>query len=129
MDEGNLVGRGDATLLATVSRSDPLLVDFSVSEIEYLKLTDRESATRKKASDLRFDLILSDDSVHTFPGSFKVLDRTVDPTTGTLKVEASFQNPDSYLRPGQFARIRVAVAEREKTEKLTPPATGVAPNG
>ena len=36
----NLVGRGDATLLATVSASDPLLVNFSVSEIEYLKLTD-----------------------------------------------------------------------------------------
>src|ERR1044072_5549335 len=53
VDEGNLVGRGDATLLATVSASDPLLVDFSVSEVEYLKLTDRESATRKKASDLR----------------------------------------------------------------------------
>ncbi len=40
VDEGNLVGRGDATLLATVSASDPLLVDFSVSEIEYPK-TDR----------------------------------------------------------------------------------------
>jgi membrane fusion protein (multidrug efflux system) len=112
VDEGNLVGRGDATLLATVSQSDPLLVDFSVSEIEYLKLTDRETQG-KGAGKLRFDLILSDDSVHTFPGTFKVLDRTVDPTTGTLKVEASFQNPDSYLRPGQFARVRVAVAHRE----------------
>ena len=39
IDEGNLVGRGDATLLATVSSSDPLLVDFNLSEIEYLKLT------------------------------------------------------------------------------------------
>jgi membrane fusion protein, multidrug efflux system len=112
VDEGNLVGRGDATLLATVSRSDPLLVDFNVSETEYLKLTNRQSA-KKNASDLRFDLILSDESVHSYPGTFKVVDRTVDPQTGTLKVEASFQNPDSYLRPGQFARLRVAVAERE----------------
>jgi membrane fusion protein, multidrug efflux system len=112
VDEGNLVGRGDATLLATVSQSDPLLVDFTLSEIEYLKLTDRETQN-KGAGNLRFELILSDDSMHTFPGTFKVLDRTVDPTTGTLKVEASFQNPDSYLRPGQFARVRVAVAQRE----------------
>ena len=44
VDEGNLVGRGDATLLATVSASDPLLVDFNLSEIEYLKLTDPETA-------------------------------------------------------------------------------------
>jgi membrane fusion protein, multidrug efflux system len=112
VDEGNLVGRGDATLLATVSASDPLLVDFSVSEIEYLKLTDPETAGHR-ADRLRFDLILSDESVHPYQGTFRVLDRTVDPATGTLKVEAAFPNPGSYLRPGQFARLRVAVAERE----------------
>ena len=112
VDEGNLVGRGEATLLATVSASDPLLVDFNVSEIEYLKLTDPE-ATARRAGSLRFEMILSDDSVHPHPGSFKVIDRTVDPQTGTMKVEASFPNPNSYLRPGQFARVRVAVAERE----------------
>ena len=112
VDEGNLVGRGDATLLATVSASDPLLVDFSVSEIEYLKLTDPETANQR-TGELRFDLLLSDESVHPHQGTFKVLDRTVDPTTGTMKVEATFPNPGGYLRPGQFARVRVAVAERE----------------
>jgi membrane fusion protein (multidrug efflux system) len=112
VDEGNLVGRGDATLLATVSASDPLLVDFSLSEIEYLKLTDPETAGHRAGS-LRFDLLLSDESVHPHQGTFRVLDRTVDPTTGTVKVEAAFPNPGSYLRPGQFARLRVAVAERE----------------
>jgi len=112
VDEGNLVGRGDATLLATVSAADPLLVDFSVSEIEYLKLTDAKTAGHH-ASNLRFDLLLSDESQHPYQGTFRVLDRTVDPTTGTLKVEATFPNPGSYLRPGQFARVRVAVAERE----------------
>src|SRR5688572_27710863 len=112
VDEGNLVGRGDATLLATVSASDPLLVNFNVSEIEYLKLTDPETAGTRAGS-LRFDLLLSDESLHPHQGIFRVLDRTVDPTTGTLKVEAAFPNPGSYLRPGQFARIRVAVAERE----------------
>lgn len=112
VDEGNLVGRGEATLLATVSASDPLLVDFNLSEIEYLKLTDPETIG-KRADSLRFELILSDDSVHQLPGTFKVIDRAVDPQTGTMKVEASFPNPRSYLRPGQFARVRVAVAERE----------------
>ena len=112
VDEGNLVGRNDATLLATVSASDPLLVDFSVSEIEYLKLTDPQTAGHQ-ANTLHFDLLLSDESVHPYQGSFRVLDRTVDPTTGTLKIEAAFPNPGSYLRPGQFARVRVAVAEKE----------------
>ena len=112
VDEGNLVGRGDATLLATMSASDPLLVDFSVSEVEYLKLTDPATVGKRKGQ-LSFDLILSDESKHPYPGTFRVLDRTVDPTTGTLKAEAAFPNPGSYLRPGQFARVRVAVAERE----------------
>ena len=112
VDEGNLVGRTDATLLATVSASDPLLVNFSVSEIEYLKLTDPETAG-DRAGALRFDLLLSDESVHPHQGTFRVLDRVVDPTTGTMKVEAMFPNPGSYLRPGQFARVRVAVSEQE----------------
>src|SRR5262249_17664124 len=112
IDKGNLVGRGEATLLATVSASDPLLVDFNLSEIEYLRLTDPETAGQR-ADRLRFELILSDDSIHTHAGTFKVIDRTVDPATGTMKVESSFPNPKSYLRPGQFARVRVAVAERE----------------
>jgi len=111
VDEGNLVGRGDATLLATVSASDPLLVDFSVSEIDFLKLTD--STDRKKTNSFSFDLLLSDESKHPYTGSFRVLDRTVDPQTGTMKAQASFPNPGSYLKPGQFARVRVAVAERE----------------
>jgi membrane fusion protein (multidrug efflux system) len=41
------------------------------------------------------------------------LDRLVDPQTGTMKAQATFPNPGSYLKPGQFARLRVAVAERE----------------
>ena len=112
IDEGNLVGRGDATLLATVSLSNPLLVDFNLSETDYLKLTNRDHPGRRPR-DASFVLILSDDRVHPNPGTFKVLDRSVDPQTGTMKVEASFPNPGGYLRPGQFARVRVAVSERE----------------
>lgn len=110
VDEGNLVGRTDATLLATVSLSNPLLVDFNISEVEFLKITQDNRGNR---DDLRFQLILSDDTTHPSPGIFKVVDRTVDPTTGTMKVEASFPNPGSYLRPGQFAKVRVPVSELE----------------
>jgi membrane fusion protein (multidrug efflux system) len=112
VDIGNLVGRGEATLLATVSTSEPVLVDFGLSEIEYLNLTDAETA-RKKQEGRKIELILSDDTTHPFNGALQVIDRTVDPQTGTMKVEASFPNPGSYLKPGQFARVRVAVGERE----------------
>ncbi|HZN06066.1 MAG TPA: efflux RND transporter periplasmic adaptor subunit [Pyrinomonadaceae bacterium] len=112
VDEGNLVGRGEATLLATVSSSDPLLVDFNLSELDYLNLTDAATAGHRTGK-LVFELLLSDESKHPYPGAFKFVDRAVDPQTGTMKVEAVFPNPGSYLKPGQFARVRVAVAERE----------------
>jgi membrane fusion protein, multidrug efflux system len=112
VDEGNLVGRGEATLLATVSSADPLLVDFSLSEVDYLTLTDPSRGGRPKGG-RTIEMILSNDTVHPYPGTLKVVDRKVDPATGTLKVQVSFPNPGSYLRPGQFARIRAIVASRE----------------
>ncbi|HWW74142.1 MAG TPA: efflux RND transporter periplasmic adaptor subunit [Pyrinomonadaceae bacterium] len=112
VDVGNLVGRGDATLLATVSSSDPLFVDFSLSEVEYLNLTSPQTAGRQKV-DRRIELILADESKHPYEGALRVVDRVVDPQTGTMKIEVSFPNPRSYIRPGQFARLRAVVAERE----------------
>lgn len=112
VDEGNLVGRGDATLLATVSLSNPLLVNFNLSEVDFLKITHPDN-TGRRPSDADFQLILSDESIHSSPGVFRVVDRTVDPETGTMKVEASFPNPRGILRPGQFARVRVPIAEKE----------------
>jgi membrane fusion protein, multidrug efflux system len=112
IDVGNLVGRGEATLLATISSSDPLLVDFNLSEIEFLTLTDPETIGKQKG-DRKVELILSDDSLHPYEGALRVIDRTVDPQTGTMKVEAGFANPGNYLKPGQFARVRAIVARRE----------------
>ncbi|MGH9827191.1 MAG: efflux RND transporter periplasmic adaptor subunit, partial [Blastocatellia bacterium] len=110
VDEGSLVGKGgEATLLATVSLSDPLLVDFNLSETEYLRLVPREKAGT--GGGLRFEMILSDRSVYPYQGTLKAVDRTVDPQTGTMKIEASFPNPKNYLKPGQFARVRAAVEQ------------------
>ncbi|HEY0459691.1 MAG TPA: efflux RND transporter periplasmic adaptor subunit [Pyrinomonadaceae bacterium] len=110
VDEGNLVGRGDATLLATISQSDPLMVDVSLSEIEFLNLTDPTRGGGQRGG-RRIEMMLANDTTLPYPGSLRVVDRTVDPQTGTLKVQVSFQNPGSYLRPGQFARIRAVVEE------------------
>jgi membrane fusion protein (multidrug efflux system) len=109
VDEGNLVGRGEATLLATISSADPLQVDVSLSEVDYLTIVDSKRNGRTHAGQ-RIELILANDTVHPYPGVLKVVDRKVDPQTGTLKVQVSFSNPGSYLRPGQFARLRAVVA-------------------
>jgi membrane fusion protein (multidrug efflux system) len=111
VDEGNLVGRGEATLLATVSAANPLMVDVSLSEVDYLTIVDPKSGRGQGKGQI--ELLLANDTVHPYPGALKVIDRKVDPATGTLKVQVAFLNPNNYLRPGQFARIRAVIAARD----------------
>lgn len=107
---GNLVGKNEPTLLTTISSSSSLDVDFSISEAYMLQLTKSGKAGSRRGAE--FQLVLADNSVYDQPGRFSVVDRTVDPKTGTLKVRASFPNAANRLRPGQFARVRVAAEER-----------------
>lgn len=106
---GNLVGRGQPTLLTTISRTDPIHVRFSMSERAYLELA-RRVESDPSATRASLELLLSDGSVHPHRGTFVFADRVVDAATGTLLLEASFPNPEGIVRPGQFARVR-AIAE------------------
>jgi membrane fusion protein (multidrug efflux system) len=57
-------------------------------------------------------MVLADESVYPHPGRVAFTDRNVDPTTGTLLVEAAFPNPEKLIRPGQFAKVRAPVEMR-----------------
>ena len=103
---GNLVGKGEATLLDTVSSIDPIRVLISISDAEYLRFTENRKKGRASATDL--ELILADGSVFPQKGRFVIADRAVDVKTGTLSLIAEFPNPAGLLRPGQFGRIRAA---------------------
>ncbi len=104
-DVGNLVGRGETTLLATVSALDPIRVFLGISEADYLDLSRRE----KEKTPPDFEMILADDSIYPHKGRYLMSDRAVDLKTGTLSLVAEFPNPNNWLRPNQFARVRVAV--------------------
>jgi RND family efflux transporter MFP subunit len=104
---GNLVGRGEPTLLATLSALDPLRVSFGLSEAEYLKLTKRMGKSAN--SPVPIDLILADGTVFPHKGKVTFAERAVDEKTGTLTVVAEFRNPEGIIRPGQFARVRGAI--------------------
>jgi len=103
---GALVGKGDATLLATVSTVDPMYVSFSVSEREALAVW----KTKPGASGIT--ITLPDDSVYPHDGRLDFVDRAVDPRTGTLALRAAFPNPAGRLQPGQYVRLRVLLADR-----------------
>jgi membrane fusion protein (multidrug efflux system) len=109
---GNLVGRGQSTLLTSISKVDPIHVRFSVSEREYLDWVRANPGAQHATTAPKdiFALLLADGSKHPHPGSPVFLDRLVDPTTGTLLIEAAFPNPEKAIRPGQFARVRYATS-------------------
>jgi len=104
---GNLVGKGEATLLATVSSIDPIRVDLSISESEYLRFAALQKRG-KGASGVPLELLLADGSVFPHKGKVVIADRAVDTKTGTLSLLAEFPNPQGLLRPGQFGRVRAA---------------------
>jgi membrane fusion protein (multidrug efflux system) len=113
---GNLVGRGESTLLTTVSQVDPILFRAGISEAEMLRIArdaeqrKEEAAARKSGS---VELLLADGTTYGHKGRLDAVERAVDPTTGTLTVQFSFPNPDRLLRPGQYGRARFVIEERK----------------
>jgi len=123
VDVGNLVGKGDPTLLATVSSINPIFADFSLTEADYLRLVKRiptlgrgEVARNQRPT---LDLVLADGSVFPQKGIPIFVDRAIDQKTGTIQVRAEFPNPQWVLRPGQFGRVR-AVTEEVPNAILVP---------
>jgi membrane fusion protein (multidrug efflux system) len=106
---GNLVGKGEATLLDTVSSIDPIRVNVTISESEYLKFMGQQKDGRQAPAGAVLELILADGSIFPHKGKLVIVDRAVDLKTGTLTLVAEFPNPEGRLRPGQFGRVRAAV--------------------
>jgi membrane fusion protein (multidrug efflux system) len=108
---GTLVGRGQSTLLTHISQVEAIHVRFTIPERDYLFFARKkqEFAAAGQAPDLPFELVLADGTTHPHPGKLVFVDRTVDPTTGTILAEAAFPNPEGIVRPGQYARVRAAV--------------------
>jgi membrane fusion protein (multidrug efflux system) len=123
VDSGNLVGKSEPTLLATVSSIHPIFVDFSIVEADYLRFVKRipglgrGEVSRDRAPSL--ELVLADGSVFPHKGRPVFIDRAVDLKTGTIPVRAEFPNPQRILRPGQFGRVR-AITEEVRDAVLVP---------
>lgn len=114
---GDYVSKLTTGPLNTISNVDPIHVRFSISEQEYLTLVKKfmseSKLPKKEVSDKEekavLELILADNSVYEHTGKINVLQRQIDPSTGTLMLESSFPNPQKILRPGQYAKVRTVV--------------------
>jgi membrane fusion protein, multidrug efflux system len=121
---GNLVGRGENTLLTTISQINPMIFEVGVTEADYLRIArrglERGKAGRGSAAPVEgIELTLADGTKYPQTGKVGPVERAVDATTGTLSVQIIFPNPDLILRPGQFGRAK-ALLEMKPGAMLVP---------
>jgi len=123
---GNLVGQDGPTLLTTVSQLDPIRVNFPMSEADYIRYRDRLSHLEQRDlawarkqfakleaggvtddGDAGVDLVLADGSTYAHRGVIVTANRQIDPSTGTIQIQALLPNPDGALRPGAYGQVRI----------------------
>ncbi len=106
---GDYVGKGTlGGAINTVSSLGDMRVRFPVSETDILRF--RRSAqndTALKAARQEVQLLLADGSVHPQAGHLDLADRSVDPSTGSILIQAVFPNEQRVLRPGQSVKVRI----------------------
>lgn len=113
---GDLVGPGGRTsILTQVSQIDPMKMNFSITESEYLRaaklLAELQNTERSERSSGRMTLRLADGEEYPYKGAFDFVNRQVSSSTGTIQITGLFPNPDGILRPGLFARVTAPVEE------------------
>lgn len=134
---GSLVTPTDS-LLTTLVQTDPIYVNFSVSEADYLKLSKDVSSGRvslpgKRAANgsvaFNVKLKLSDGSIFPTTGKLNFASERINPTTGGFDARATIPNPGDVLRPGQFVRVMLEGASRENALAIPQRAVIDSPMG
>jgi membrane fusion protein (multidrug efflux system) len=145
---GNLVGQDGPTLLTTVSQTDAMRINFALSEVDYVRFPERfknmdarslawartqfaslEEGRRADGDDPGVELVLADGSAFAHKAVVVSIDRRIDPSTGTLQVQALVPNPDGLLRPGQYARARIRQTDAGHDELVVPQRALVSVQG
>jgi membrane fusion protein (multidrug efflux system) len=102
------------TVLNTVSTDGSLAVDFNVDQKEIFRFT-QLLQNNKALNDSTFSLAFGSD-LYPYSGKLSLLDRSVDPQTGTIKARLVFPNPKSLLRSGMSATVRVLNSAKQSIQ-------------
>jgi membrane fusion protein (multidrug efflux system) len=114
--KGNVVGPDSGSLTVIVSQ-DPMYVSFPVSEREFLRA--RSVGRKIDITDVKVFLRFADVSSYKPVGEINFVDVSVDRSTDTVSVRATFPNPDRVLIDGQFVRVGLEIGTPE--EKIVIP--------
>ncbi len=113
VDRGNLVtgsGQGEATLLTTIVSVDPIHFEFDGSEAVYLKYQRQNQAgtrTSSRYASNPVEIRLQDDPSFSIRGRMDFVDNALDTGSGTIRGRAVVANPNGFLTPGMFGRMRL----------------------
>lgn len=128
--EGALVGKSEATQLATVEQIDKLYVNFSQTNTELLELKQQLSQGSVKRSDsAKVQIVLEDGSIYPMEGKLLFSDLAVDPDTGAVSLRAELPNPKQELLPGMFVRVRFPQAVMDGVVRVPQRAVQANPQG
>jgi RND family efflux transporter MFP subunit len=127
---GNLVmggTGGSTTLLTTIVSLDPIWLEFNVSEgdgMAYKRLVQKGEVESARNNKVEVQGQLMDETTWPLKGTIDFVDNQYNRTSGTIRVRATFPNPNLFITPGQFGRVRVPMSQ-EKPTMLVPDAAVV----
>lgn len=117
VDLGTLVGPSAKSHLATIIKMDTVLIDFSMTALDYLKSKERNVEFGQKDTTRSWQphvtITLADNTIYPYQGLVDFAAPQVDELTGTFSVRAEMTNPDRALLPGQFTKVRLLLDVRE----------------
>lgn len=122
---GSRAAASATTLLATLVSLDPIYLDFDMSESDWLKFQ-RERRDRNQPLSKSVTASLGDEAGFARQGKLDFVDNVMNRSSGTIHARATYANPDLFLAPGQFARVRLALSKPEPA--LLVPDAAVLPD-
>jgi multidrug efflux system membrane fusion protein len=117
---GNLVRANDATPMVTITTSSPIYVTFSVPERELVRI---RQASGKEG--LGVQGLIPGDEANPVMGRLSLVDNTVDPATGTVRLKATYANDDRRLYPGQFVNVVLTLGIASQATVVPSPAVQI----
>lgn len=125
VDQGNIVHAADPNGIVVITQVKPIAVIFAIPEDNVPKLL----AKTKSGGRLRVDAFDRSEKVKLAEGSLVSTDNQIDPTTGTVRCKAMFDNEQKQLFPGQFVNAHLLLDVRQNSIIIPQAAVQKGPQG
>jgi multidrug efflux system membrane fusion protein len=124
LQAGNLVKANDVNPLVVINQVKPIYVNFAVPEQNLPAIRKYQAL-----APLRADVAAPDRTAASITGQLIFVDNAVDPSTGTIRMRAQFENSDAALWPGQFVNIKLQLYEQADAIVIPSQAVQTGPQG